>query len=97
MEDLIKAFLASGSLDRHNVERLPHDTNNGAASAGIRRHVAGILIRQVEALTAELDAALEIVKRICQLADLVRRTAQEVKREALSSFWSNAGGGGPAR
>ena len=78
------------ALDRDQVGRLLDDSDDCVVAPRVAADLAGLLLGQVPALTAEADALLDLGDRGGQRAGLVLRDAQEVEREPLRCTLADA-------
>jgi hypothetical protein len=91
MKNVINAMECVRRLDRENVMRLFHDAEQGMIAVRIAAIEAQFGIANVIALRAERQLVFHIEKGLRQPLRVFARNAQQVKRNALRRFLSNAG------
>src|SRR5581483_9901423 len=96
-EDVVEPAELVRPLERHDVDRLLDDADEGVVAPLVEADAAELLLGQVAALAAEADALLDLLERRRERERLLLRPLEDVEGEALRRPRADPGQAGQLR
>jgi hypothetical protein len=90
-QDVIQAAILVRALDAEDVPGLLDDADSRGVAPRVAADVTQLLLGEVEAPPAEADHFFDLDQRVGEGERLFGRELEQVKGEALSGLWPDAG------